>query len=103
MILDFSSRSLIILYLTIVWIQGIYFTAFKNPFTIKAPDAILLAALNILCIWMIKSNVLKGTTNLPEKPKSEYLGLGSTMNEHIWSMFYDYKVIVERHDRKQFV
>ena len=60
MILDFSSRSLIILYLTIVWIQGIYFTAFKNPFTIKAPDAILLAALNILCIWMIKSHVEPG-------------------------------------------
>jgi hypothetical protein len=35
-----------------------------------------------------------------EKPKTPYLGIGSSMDEYMWSMFYDYKIIVERFDRK---
>ena len=103
MILDFSSRTLIILYVTIVWMQGIYFTAFTNPFTISITDALIVIGFNILCVWAITTDVLKTVSNLPEKPRSSYMGLGSTMNEHMWGMFYDYKVIVERHDRKRFV
>lgn len=105
MLISSSSQSLVLLFLCIVIIEYIYFIGMNKFMTMSSLDIFIIVIFNLLFIYIITSDILDNLRyiNLPEKPKGQYLGLGSNLQEYIWGMFYDYKVIVNRHDRKEMV
>lgn len=105
MLISASSQSIVLLFLCIVSIEFIYFVGMKNFLGMSMIDIFVIVLFNGLFLFVITSNILDEFkyTNLPEKPKSHYIGLGGSMQEFVWSMFYDYKVIVDRHDRNRLV
>ena len=101
MLISGSSKSFVFFYLIIVFIEFVYFVVMGKFSDMKPMDIIVVVIFNTLFIYILTSSVLDDFryTNLPKKPKSTYLGIGGSMDEYIWGMFYDYKVIVDRHDR----
>ena len=101
MLISGSSKSFVFFYLIIVFIEFVYFVVMGKFSDMKPMDIIVVVIFNTLFIYILTSSVLYDFryTNFPKKPKSTYLGIGGSMDEYIWGMFYDYKVIVDRHDR----
>jgi hypothetical protein len=101
MLFSATSQSLTILFLCVLTIQFIYFIGMDNFMNLNLIDTVIIIMFNLIFLWLITSSALDRFKymNLPEKPKSHYIGIGGNMNEFIWGMFYDYKVIVDRHDR----
>uniref|UniRef100_A0A6C0CU75 Uncharacterized protein n=1 Tax=viral metagenome TaxID=1070528 RepID=A0A6C0CU75_9ZZZZ len=105
MLINASSQSIVLLFLCVVIIEFIYFVGMKNFLGMSQIDVFMIIVFNGLFLFIITSNILDHFkyANLPEKPKSHYIGIGGSMYEYIWGMFYDYKVIVDRHDRDRLV
>lgn len=100
-----SSQSVVLLFLVVVALEFIYFVGMRNFMGISNIDILVIVIFNGVFLFFITSNILDDYkySNLPEKPKSHYVGLGGSMQEYIWGMFYDYKVIVDRHNRDRLV
>lgn len=83
----------------IVFLEIVYFHGMKNYNNMTIFDMLFVLAFNIGFIVLISYDVPQ--LHNPEKPRSEFIALGSSLQDTSWALFYDYHVIVDRFDRNK--
>lgn len=96
-----STVVLVILYGIILAIQLIYFSVPGRYVSMSLLDYAVVLIFNLFCLAIVIFDI--PTAYDSNKPKSPFIGIGQSLDEYIWSVYYDYKSIVPKKERKNYV
>lgn len=99
MIIGLNNQVSILCFAIVIVFELFYFSVLRGFSEMTLFDFVVVVSFNICLFVLIVYGVPSSSYNT-EKPKTEYVGIGGSMDEFIWGIYYDYKVIVERYDRK---
>lgn len=97
MVIGYTTEATTIILCILIFIEVLYFYGMQNFQYMTLLDIIIVGCLNLGLIMLITYD-LPSSYN-PKKPKSPFISVGSSMDESIWALWYDYSTIVDRFDR----
>lgn len=98
MIVGLNQQAISLLFVIFIFCQIVYFFGMTNFQNMTLFDSMFVIVLNLLFIVVF----VYGVPNIDneEKPRSPFIAVGSSMYDSIYALHYDYKIIVDRFDRK---
>ena len=92
MLNTYDKRLFVLLMIILLILQIIYMTT--NPF-----DLLLIFGIDLLIFYTVWVFILDKITVYADKPKSEYIGFGTTMNDAVYGSKYRYDLIVDNKNK----
>ena len=89
MLNTYEKRLFVLLMISVLILQVLYMTS--NPF-----DLFLVIGIDVLIFFSVWIIVLDKITVYPDKPKSDYIGYGTSMYDAVYGRKYRYDLIVDQ-------
>lgn len=92
MLNTYDKRLFVLLMVIVLILQIVYMTT--NPF-----DLLMIFAIDLLIFFSFWILVLDKISVYANKPQSDYIGFGTTMNDAVYGSKYRYDLIVDNKNR----